>query len=53
MFWTILFLAFKYLAAILAIYAIAEFITRKAIRDYEAEKKKEAIRHIPHIRKGC
>ena len=49
MFWTILFIALKFIAAILMISVITEFITWKAIRDYEAEKKaaSEPIDYIP------
>ena len=39
MFWTVSFLALKFVATILIICTIAEFVTWKAIRDYEAEKK--------------
>lgn len=39
MFWTILFITLKFVAAILVICTIAEFVTWKATRDYEAEKK--------------
>lgn len=49
MFWTILFIALKFIAAILTISVIAEFVTWKAIRDYEAEKKaaSKPIDYIP------
>jgi len=49
MFWTVSFIALKFVAAILVICTIAEFVTWKAIRDYEAEKKaaSKPIGYIP------
>lgn len=52
MFWAVSFIALKFTAAILVIYAIAEFIAWKAIREYEAEKKKKVVDCIPYDCEG-
>ena len=41
MYWTIMLIALKFIAFFLVLYAIAEFLVWKALRDYESEKRRK------------
>ena len=43
MYWTVMFIALKFIAFFLALYAVAEFIVWKALRDYESEKRRKPV----------